>query len=70
MRLKIKVIPGSNIFEVQNDIIKVSLRKPRENGKANRELIKLLAKHFKVTQDQVKIITGASSTNKLVQIDL
>ena len=39
-----------------------------EKGKANLELIRKLAKHFKVSSSQVKIVAGLKSRDKVVEI--
>ena len=38
----------SELFQVEGNEIKVSLKSKPELGKANRELIKLLSNHFQV----------------------
>ena len=52
----------------ESGIIKVNIAAVPEKGKANRELIKLLAGEFKVDKDKIKIISGKSSKLKLVKI--
>jgi len=41
---------------------------PPVDGKANAELVSLIAEHFGVRKAQVSIKTGASGRSKLVQI--
>jgi uncharacterized protein len=38
------------------------------DGKANESAISLLAKHFKVPKSAVRIVTGATGRNKIVEI--
>ena len=47
----------------------VRLRSPPVDGKANAELIQLLAKHFRVRRSQVVIVHGQTARRKLVEID-
>lgn len=71
MIINIKVIPGSkkqNIQKEDNDF-KVYLKSRPKKGKANEELISLLASHFNISKSGVKIIKGAYSRNKLIEID-
>ena len=56
--------PRTEITE-ENGIFKIALKAKPEDGKANQELIKLLSKHFK---EEIKIISGKSSSKKLVRI--
>lgn len=48
----------------------VYLREKPIDGKANQALLKILAKHFQVTQSQIKIKTGQRSKHKIVEIIL
>lgn len=48
----------------------VRLKSPPVDGKANKELIEILAKHFAVAKSQVNIKSGHQSQHKLVEIDL
>lgn len=43
--------------------------KPHD-GAANREVIKLLSKHFKVPKTQIQIITGEKSRQKILAIPI
>lgn len=69
MKLNIKVQPSSGRQEIQKDIdgkiSKVFLKKPAEDGKANKELEKFLSRHLK---KKVKIIKGYTSKNKIIEI--
>ncbi len=40
-----------------------------EKGKANREVVKKIAKYFKKAEEQVKIISGKKSRKKKLLID-
>jgi uncharacterized protein (TIGR00251 family) len=73
MNKQVKVKPNSKqqrIEESEDGIITVHLKSPPVDGKANKELIELLAKKFNVSKSQIKIKAGLSSKNKLVEIDL
>ena len=53
---------------VRGEEITISIRSAPERGRANAELVKKLARHFRVDPVSVRIIRGASSRNKLVEI--
>ncbi len=55
--------------EVSGNEITIWLRSKPERGKANRELVERLASYFEVSMNKVHIITGLTSTKKLVEID-
>ncbi len=70
MRLEIKVFPKAGRDEIleKDGIIKVYVKAAPDKGKANDAVIKLLAKRYKVRKADVRIVTGATSRNKLVEI--
>ncbi|AHJ30475.1 hypothetical protein NSP_41750 [Nodularia spumigena CCY9414] len=47
----------------------VRLKSPPVDGKANEELIKLLAEKFHVPKSHIRIKSGVSSRQKLIEID-
>ena len=39
-----------------------------EKGKANKQVILLLAKFYKISKNQLKIVRGLKSKNKIIKI--
>ena len=72
MDLKIKVIPRSPRSEIAGAMadgtLKVRIKAVPEDGKANRELCAFLAKHYGVSSDKVELLSGVTSTRKLVRV--
>ncbi len=69
MKLRVKVIPNARKQEViEGEVLKVKVRAPPEGGRANEELIEVLAKHFNVPKRNVRIISGFKSRCKLVEV--
>ena len=69
--LKIKVEPRSSrsgIVGQYGDAIKVKLTSPPVDGRANTELIEILAKEYGIRKKDVEIISGFNSKNKLVRL--
>lgn len=72
MQKSIKVKPNSQqqkIIEEADGSLSISLKSPPVDGKANEELIKLLAKKFSIPKSRITIKLGLSSRQKLVIID-
>ncbi|MDZ7963406.1 MAG: DUF167 domain-containing protein [Nostoc sp. DedSLP03] len=72
MQKKIKVKPNSKqqkIEEQPDGSLTVYLKSPPVDGKANEELIKLLADKFDVPKSHIRIKSGFSSRQKLMEID-
>jgi uncharacterized protein len=55
--------------ELSDNEITICLRSKPERGKANRELVERLASYFEISKDKVHIISGLTSTKKLVEIE-
>jgi uncharacterized protein (TIGR00251 family) len=71
--IQIKVKPNSraSVLEQKDDGTWVAqIKSPPVDGKANEELIALVAKHFKCHKSDVSIKTGGSSRVKLIRIQL
>ncbi len=71
LTLKIKVEPRSSragIIGPYGDALKVKLTSPPVEGKANKELINILAKEFSIARKDIEIISGQSSKNKIVKL--
>lgn len=66
----IKVVAGSSVDKIylENDIIKVKVREIAENGKANKAIINIFSKTFKIPKKDINIIRGAKSSNKTIQL--
>ncbi len=48
--------------------IKIRLAAPPVDGEANEELVRFLAKLFRVPRQQIALISGQKSKNKLVRV--
>jgi len=68
MRYNVAVKFNVDTVEVDGDTITVGIKSKPERGRANRELIGKLARHFGVPATNVKIIAGFASRKKIVEI--
>jgi len=70
VRLRVSVIPRSGRSELKKsgNSLKVWLKSAPEDGKANAELMRILADKFDVKTHQIEIISGFSSRKKVVDI--
>lgn len=68
MRITIEVKAGSReegVERLDKGRYLVKVKEPRQKGKANQAVLKLLKKHF---GKQARLISGATSTTKIVEI--
>jgi len=70
--LTVKVKPGarsSSLSQAQDGTWVATLKSPPVDGKANAELIALLARHFGCPKAAVSIKSGAGGRMKLVRLE-
>ncbi len=72
MQKRVKVKPNSKspkIIEAEDGSLIVHLKSPPIDGKANEELIKVLADKYDVPKSCITIKSGLTSRQKLVEIE-
>ena len=70
MQITVKVKTGKSHpgVEEKDGIVEVSVASAPVDGKANEEMIDLLAQHFEVSKSSIEIMRGSSSHEKVVYI--
>ncbi|MBN1691374.1 MAG: DUF167 domain-containing protein [Dehalococcoidia bacterium] len=70
MKIGVKVHPHSMRDEMvkQGNEYIVRVKAMAIDGKANEAVIEVIAKHFKVPKSNVKIITGQTGRNKIIDV--
>jgi uncharacterized protein len=71
--LRVKAKPGARqdaVLGVRGNELVVAVRAVAEKGRANDEIVKVLARHFGVPRDGVLIRLGGASPHKVVQLPL
>jgi uncharacterized protein (TIGR00251 family) len=69
--LTIRVQPGarsSGVVGPHGDALRVRVAAPAADGKANAELVRILAEHFRVSTSAVEITRGHTSRIKIVRV--
>jgi uncharacterized protein len=72
-KITVRVKPNSKqqkIEEVEDGSLKIYLKSSPVNGKANKELIQMLADKYNVPKSHISIRLGLASRQKVVEIDL
>lgn len=71
MRIKVRVTTNAKkaeVIEVAPDEYKVRVNAKPVSGAANIRLIEILAEHFNVSFGAIRMISGATSREKVVEI--
>jgi uncharacterized protein len=72
IHLRIKVKPNAKVSELMqmpDGSWQAKLKSPPVDGRANEELIALVAKHFNCRKTAIAIKAGASSRSKLITVE-
>ena len=73
MKITVKAKPAARedkIEEQEGGLFVVSVKEPPVKGRANLAIIKLLANYFSVSTSNVRIISGQTSRNKVIEVIL
>ena len=70
--LDVHIVPGakrSSIVGMHGDRLKIALKAPPVDGKANKALCTLLASHCQLSTSTLRIVRGAQSRRKTICFD-
>lgn len=71
--LSIRAVPGSKRSQVvgfmDDGSLKIKIKAKPIEGKANKEIIKLLADILKINENDLEITSGQTSRRKIIKID-
>ncbi len=71
-RIKVKVKPNARkeeIKELDKDYFEVRTTAVPEKGKANKRVIEMLSKYFKIPKSRIKLIKGETSREKIFVLE-
>ena len=70
MIVNIRVIPRARVQKIvaDGDTLRVYTNAAPSDGEANAAVIKMLAKHYDVPKSSIKIVRGATSHDKVVEM--
>ena len=58
-----------DVFGGVGQFYTVSVKEPPVRGRANEAIIRVLAEYFGVSKSQIRIISGWSSRQKVIEVD-
>ena len=73
MYIKVKTTPGAkkeSFIEEKENVFRVSVKEKAERNQANKKVIELVARHFKVPTGKVRITNGHHHPIKLIYINI
>ena len=73
MKIFVKAKPNAReeeVLRVDENHFVVAVKEPPVGGKANEAIVRALAKYFKIPKSQVRITSGHTSRQKVVEIEI
>lgn len=73
MYIKVSVIAGANkefFSERKENYFEISIKEKAERNMANIRVLELVAEHFKVSKNKVRIVNGHHHPSKLLTVDI
>ncbi len=71
-QIKVRVIPRAKKTEIvatlADGTLKIKLKAPPVDGKANEELVRFLSEEFDVAKSKIEIVRGEKGRNKVIEI--
>ncbi len=71
MRITVKVKPNAKkdeIKKIDTDYYEVRVTAIPEKGKANKRVIEVLSKYFKIPKSKIKLLRGETSREKVFEL--
>jgi len=65
---KVNVEFSKEFLVIENDQINIGIKSKPIKGEANKEIIKKIAKHLKISTSLVQIKSGHKSSEKIIEI--
>lgn len=70
MQIFVKTNAKQNSLQFYEDSVHVWIKKAPVKGKANKEIIKYLAKEFGIHRNDIQIVHGIHATTKIVEMKI
>lgn len=73
MYISVRVVAGAkkeSIEELKNGRLKITVKDPAKQNLANRRVLELVAKHFKLRAAKVRLISGHRGPSKIFSVDV
>ena len=71
MLIRVRVTPNAKkpaVVKIAEGSFEVKVDERAEGGKANKRLLELLTEHFGVPKSSLRVVSGAKSRDKLIDV--
>ncbi|MEK7068677.1 MAG: DUF167 domain-containing protein [Patescibacteria group bacterium] len=73
MYISVRVLAGAkkeSVEEVRAGRLRVAVKEPAKQNLANRRVLALVAAHFGIAVNKVRLVSGHTSPSKIFSVDL
>ncbi|MDP2911476.1 MAG: DUF167 domain-containing protein [Candidatus Omnitrophota bacterium] len=73
MRIVLKVIARAKkeiVEKISENTYRIKVTAPPEKGKANKRVVELLSEELGIKKQDIRIISGATNSRKIIEIDI
>jgi uncharacterized protein len=73
MYISVRVVAGTKREEVAllaEGRLKISVKEPAKQNLANRRVLELVARHYKLPASKVRLVSGHHSPSKIFSVDI
>jgi uncharacterized protein (TIGR00251 family) len=70
MKISVRVKPNMKEEKVEkvDNVFAVYVKEPAKEGRANKAVVELLSKYFKIPKSKIVILSGMKSKQKIIEI--
>jgi uncharacterized protein (TIGR00251 family) len=70
MKISVRVKPNMKQEKVEkvDNVFTVNVKEPAKEGRANKAVVDLLSKYFKIPKSKIVILSGMKSKQKIIEI--
>ena len=73
MRIVLKIIARAKkeiVEKISENTYRIKVTAPLEKGKANKRVMELLSEELGIKKQDIRIISGATNSRKIIEIDI
>ena len=73
MRIVLKIIARAKkeiVEKISENTYRIKVTAPPEKGKANKRVMELLSEELGIKKQDIRIISGATNSRKIIEIDI
>ena len=69
--IRVKAFPDAkkqHLEEVSEKVLRIFVREPPKDNRANKQILKIVAEHYTIPENKLRMIAGHQFQNKTIQV--